>query len=464
MSNTRAVQALVLGGGISGLVAARDLTNHFESVLVLEKSGQLGGSIGSIVIAGQNVDSGAESFAVSRNDALELIESLGLTNEIVVPARADSRIRSGNETYLIPHGILGIPSDLDDPAVLAAVGADAVAQAHELDAKPWNVTGSISIGGLVRTRLGDAFADRLLAPVVGGVHAANPDLLEADAIAPGLLSAAASAGSLVAAVSKMRASAAAAHPGGAVMSLKGGMHTLADALAADLTQRGVSILLSTKANSVTYSNGAWRVATASGDEFTSDVLVVALPASASAHLFASDHTLSGPLSQVQTVDVAIVLLALRAPELATAPLGSGVLITPGTGAIEAKASTHATVKWAWLGERLGDLHLIRLSYGRDGQLPTDLSGLSAQALADAKALYGLDSPEVIQAETVLWQGAMVHPGTGHLAAARQIDEEVSRRKDLAIIAAGLAGNGITGAIHRAHEAVSQLGVRYFRNE
>lgn len=464
MSKARAVQALVLGGGVTGLVAARDLTNHFSSVLVLEKSDQLGGSIGTISIVGENVDSGAEAFAVSRKDALELIESLGLADALVVPARADARIRSGTETYLIPYGILGIPSNLDDPAVLNAVGHEALAKARELDAKPWNVTGPISIGELVRTRLGDAFADRLLAPVVGGVHAANPDLLEADAIAPGLVVAAANAGSLTGAVSKLRASAAASRPGGAIMSLRGGMHTLADALAADLTQRGVSILLSSAANSATYAEGVWRVTTATGDEFTSEVLVVALPSRAAVQLFADDHVLSEPLSQVQTVDVAIVLLALRAPELALAPLGSGVLITPDTAGIEAKASTHATAKWEWLGTKFGDLHLLRFSYGRDGHLPADLQGLPAQALSDAKALYGLDSPEVVQVEMVLWPGALVHPGTGHLEIAKRVNDEVSKRKNLAIIGAGLGGNGITGAIRQAHEAVSQLSVRYFRDE
>jgi len=463
MSEIRAVQALVLGGGISGLVAARDLTEHFGSILVLDKSDQLGGSLGSALIAGENVDSGAEAFAVSRNDALELIESLGLTDALVVPDRADARIRSGDETYLIPYGILGIPSDLADPSVLAAVGSDALAAARELDAKPWNVTAPISIGELVRLRLGDAFVDRILAPVVGGVHAANPDLLEVDAIAPGLLATATSLGSLTAAVSKMRASAAASRPGGAIMSLRGGMHVLVDALASELSNRGVSFLLSSSAKSATFADGRWRVITENGQEISSEVLVVALPSKVAAQLFANDKELNEPLSQVKTVDVAIVLLVLRAPELAQAPLGSGVLVTANSE-IAAKASTHATAKWAWLGNKFGDRHLIRFSYGRDGHLPDDLLGLPAQALEDAIALYGLDSPEVIEAKTVLWPGALVHPGSGHLEAAKQLNSAVSKRANLAIVGAGLSGNGITGAIRAAHEAVTQLSVRYFHND
>ena len=464
MSDLKRAQVLVLGGGIAGLVAARELAGDFDSIIVLEKSDQLGGSIGSSVIAGHRVDSGAEAFAVNRNDALVLIDSLGLTGQLVSPARADARIRSGRDTYLIPHGILGIPSDLSDPSVLAAVGADALAEAIELDARPWNLAGSISIGNLVRTRLGNTFVERLLSPVVGGVHAANPDLLDADAIVPGLASAAANAGSLTAAVSKIRASASAARPGGAIMSLRGGMHTLVDALALDLIGHGVSIQLSAGAATANYFQDLWHVTTAAGEEFTSEVLVVALPSEAAAHLFATDPLLTEPLSQVQTTDVAIVLLALRAPELAFAPLGSGVLITSDSEGVEAKASTHANAKWAWVGETFGETHLLRFSYGRDGRLPDDLLKLQELAVADAKVLYGLEAPEVIQAQTILWPGALVHPGTGHLAVAKTLSQEVAGRKNLTIIGSGLGGNGITGTIRQAQEAVSELRVRYFERE
>ena len=464
MSEVYRTQVLVLGGGIAGLVAARELAKDFNSIIVLEKNDQLGGSIGSTVIAGHRVDSGAEAFAVNRNDALALIDSLGLTDQLVEPARADARIRSGTNSYLIPRGILGIPSDLSDPSVLAAVGADALAEAIDRDARPWNLAGSISIGQLVRTRLGSAFVERLLAPVVGGVHAANPDLLDADALVPGLASTAANLGSLTAAVSKMRASASAARPGGAIMSMRGGVHTLVDSLALDLTRHGVSIRLSVGAATANYFQDLWHVTTDTGETFTSEVLVVALPSRAATQLFASDRSLTEPLSQVQTSDVAIVLLAVRAPELAFAPLGSGVLISSDSQGVEAKASTHASAKWAWVAETFGDTHLLRFSYGRDGRLPADLLNLQELAVADAKVLYGLEAPEVIQAQTIHWPGALVHPGSGHLAVAKTVSQEVAGRKNLMIIGSGLGGNGITGTIRQAQEAVSDFRVRYFASE
>jgi len=37
-------KALVVGGGFAGLVAARVLSDHFESVLILDKDSQIGTS------------------------------------------------------------------------------------------------------------------------------------------------------------------------------------------------------------------------------------------------------------------------------------------------------------------------------------------------------------------------------------------------------------------------------------
>ena len=52
----------------------------------------------------------------------------------------------------------------------------------------------------------------------------------------GLVSLAEKTGSLTGGVAQMRASAAVSRPGGAIMSLRGGMHSLIDALAQDLNQ------------------------------------------------------------------------------------------------------------------------------------------------------------------------------------------------------------------------------------
>lgn len=49
----------VVGGGVTGLVAARRLALHGSRVVLLEHSDRLGGQIRTLHIAGRHVDVGA---------------------------------------------------------------------------------------------------------------------------------------------------------------------------------------------------------------------------------------------------------------------------------------------------------------------------------------------------------------------------------------------------------------------
>ena len=62
--------ALVLGGGMSGLLSARELASAGYQVTVLEAGTEWGGCVGSHTVAGLTLDSGAESFA-TRSDTCE---------------------------------------------------------------------------------------------------------------------------------------------------------------------------------------------------------------------------------------------------------------------------------------------------------------------------------------------------------------------------------------------------------
>ena len=65
--------------------------------------------------------------------------------------------------------------------------------------------GPVSLGELVRVRMGRAVLDTLVSPVVSGVHSADPDTLDADTVDPGLRAALVKHGSLARAVAALRA-------------------------------------------------------------------------------------------------------------------------------------------------------------------------------------------------------------------------------------------------------------------
>ena len=77
--------AVVVGGGISGLLAARELARSGVHTTVLEATGAWGGCVGSHVVAGLTLDSGAESFATRSSAVADLAAGLGLAGDIVAP-------------------------------------------------------------------------------------------------------------------------------------------------------------------------------------------------------------------------------------------------------------------------------------------------------------------------------------------------------------------------------------------
>ena len=68
---------VVVGGGVAGLVAARDLAHAGRDVLLLDGAGRIGGKLCVDTVAGLTVDVGAEAMLARRPEGLELLAELG---------------------------------------------------------------------------------------------------------------------------------------------------------------------------------------------------------------------------------------------------------------------------------------------------------------------------------------------------------------------------------------------------
>lgn len=80
----------IVGGGISGLITARELAKIGKKVVLLETTGSLGGLAGSFEKNGYRVDKFYHHFFQQDEEVMLLLEELGLTEEII-----ESRTRSG---------------------------------------------------------------------------------------------------------------------------------------------------------------------------------------------------------------------------------------------------------------------------------------------------------------------------------------------------------------------------------
>ena len=458
--------AVVVGGGISGLIAARDLLHAGVRVTVVEASEQFGGCVGRHEVAGIQLDSGAESFATRSAAVPDLIRELGLADAVVLPNPAGSWLQLAAEDLpsgaqrMPASGILGIPADPRDPEIARALGRVGAARAaldKVLPVGPLNRRGPMSLGEVVRMRMGEAVLRRLVTPVVGGVYSSDPDVLDVDSVAPGLRAGIAAHGSLGAAVGAMRAAAPA---GSAVAALDGGMGRLTEALVADLEATGARLLAGTRAQALARTDDRWQVRCTGADGteevLDADAVVVAADGPAAVDLMATSLPELSAYRPQPGPGVALVTLVLDLPELDAMPRGTGVLVAREVEGVDAKALTHATAKWQWLADSTGPgTHVLRLSYGR-ALSPEDSAAepahvdradedLFRQALADASGLLqvSIGTGDVVGWDVVRWVGALPSATVGHKDRVAAVRAAVAEVHGLEAVGAWLAGTGLS---------------------
>ena len=485
-----ACDVVVVGGGIAGLVAARELALAGLRPVVFEAWTAPGGAVGRHTVAGLQLDAGAESFATRDGIVAALLTDLGLGTSITAPSRAGAWVQLPAGPATLPRtGLLGIPADPwagDVRRTIGLVGALRASADRWLAADRGTVRSdgtAASLGELVATRMGPRVLDRLVTPVVAGVHAVDPSEAAVDAVAPGLRAALGAHGSLGAAVRSLRALAPA---GAAVAGLNGGMFGLVDALVAEITARGGRIEPAARVIAIDRGIGGggsvsparqpgWvvRLAPAPGGTERTVLarrLVLALPGPAAADLLAPHVPGLAAERPDAGADVVLATLVLDAPALDAAPRGTGVLVAPNVSGIRARALTHATSKWAWLAAAAGPgRHVLRLSYGRaagTGSRPgpdlarLPLADLTVVALRDASALLGvpLTASQLVGSARVRWAQSLPHPSPAHQATAAKVRAAVASLAGLEVCGSWLAGNGLAAVVADAQRAGRRLVV------
>jgi oxygen-dependent protoporphyrinogen oxidase len=483
---------VVIGGGVAGLVAALECARVGLQVTVLERRESIGGCVGRIELDGLTLDSGAESFATRGGAVAELLERLGLTDDIEKPDPAGAwLVWPGNggrpDAAPLPRtGVLGIPANPLGDDVRRIIGWGGATRAYADRLMPiLRIGRAHSLGRLVRSRMGAAVLDRLVTPISAGVYSTDPNLLDLDVVAPGLNEAMTRMGSLSGGVGQLVEERKA---GSAVLGLRGGMHRLVDALAAELDRFSVEVVTGAEVTALGPSRNpapsqqgfetpaaraprpaeGWWVEADRADEpplrFEAPYVVVAAPADTSRRLL--DEAALGwsdASDWPAAASVELVTLVLDAPALDDAPRGTGVLVGAGTPGVSAKALTHSSAKWTWLADAAGaGRHVVRLSYGRAGE-PNPLDGrtddeVAALALADASTLLGvpLDGSQLRAAGRSAWRDALSQATIGQRDRVRALEDVLAAEPGIEATGSWVAGTGLASVIPHALEAARRI--------
>ena len=167
----------VVGGGISGLVAAyrlRVTAGPQASITLFDPADRLGGVLRTERVGGQLIDVGAEAFVARRPEVPALLAELGLAGTQVGTTGARPLIYSQGRLHPMPRDTLqGIPAQAS--SLVGLVDEATVARMVDERTRPfaWRRGSDPAVADLVGDRFGEQVVARSVDPLLAGVYAGS---------------------------------------------------------------------------------------------------------------------------------------------------------------------------------------------------------------------------------------------------------------------------------------------------
>ncbi|HEY5274829.1 MAG TPA: protoporphyrinogen oxidase [Acidimicrobiales bacterium] len=476
----------VVGGGVTGLVAARALAASCE-VTIFESAASLGGKLETATLENLPIDIGPDAFITRQSAAERLCRELGLTDDLLAPSSNSVAIFTKGELHQMPKGIvLGVPTDLHALRASNVVGTGAIWRATRdlLGVSAVTRTGAIpraelgeddpSVEEVFAPRLGHEIVRILIDPLLGGINASDVASLSLAACAPQLLTRLEGRRSVMRA---LRAEPATFTPGSSrppFLGLRQGMAELANALESACRDASVEICCDSEVLAIgRFPDGRWKLTIAAEDHVV-DAVLLACPAFAAAKLLEDEAPeLSSELGEIPFASVVTACFSfpdeavpaklserLRevipgAPASDSPLVGSGVLI-PRDGRHLVTGATFTSSKWPRSAAR-GQI-VIRAFAGRhrdERAVGLGDAELQSALLADLQNILGITaSPTASLVKR--WEKGLPQYVTGHLARLRRIEALLANAPSLGLAGASYHGIGIPACIEDGERAASRL--------
>lgn len=455
------MQALVIGGGITGLVAADRLVERLggDSVRLIEAENHLGGKIQTEHRDGFVLEGGPDCFLAMKPGGLALCRHLGLDDR-VMPTNPDlsrSFIKRGNRLHPIPDGISGLVPSRITPLLTTQIlsVAGRVRAGVELLVPRRREGTPESVAGFIRRRFGGEAWDYLIEPLLSGIYAGDGDQLSLGATFPQLPALEASHGSLLRPMLTARAPRKSNGPAPVgFVTLPGGLGELVERLAARLPA-GVARLGVQAVQLLRTDRDLFQATLSDGSEVTARTVIVATPAHAAAGLVAAlDSALSGVLSEIPFVSTATVSLAFRRQDVAR-PLSGYGYVSPRVEGGQIIACTWTSNKFP--GRVPHDMVLIRAFVGRAGQethLNQSDDSLIREVRNELETMHGIMAVPTLTRVT-RWARGMPQYTLGHEDRLARIADRLAHWPGLSLAGASYRGVGIPDCITAGWEAADR---------
>lgn len=456
---------------MAGLAAAEEIVGLATAapveITLVEAAGRVGGVLSTVRRDGWLIERSADNFLAARPEAVQLVERLGLQDQLV---GVDPRVRRAlvwheGRAVPAPQGFRllapgRIGSMLTTP-LLSRVGR--LRLLAERFVPPRSTQGDESLESFVVRRLGREAFERLVQPLAAGIWTADPARLSMAAACGEFLAMEREQGSLWAGEwRRARANAAPSAAGaryGQFLTLASGMQSLPERLAERLRDRGVRFIDAAVGGIERLPAAGWRIsfaATAGADAaIDADAVVLAVPAPVAGRLLASAApALAADLQGIDYAGSAVISLGFARTDVAH-PLDAAGMVIPRRAKRRILAVSFSSSKFP--GRAPEGSVLLRVFAG--GAVDPDVvrlddAALEAIACAEVAELLGArGTPRIVQIDR--WHGAMPQYHVGHVERVKRIMEQTSAIGGLGLAGAAYTGVGIPQVIASGQAAARQ---------
>ncbi len=470
----KAKKITIIGGGISGLAAAYEISRrnrsagHQVELELLEQAPEAGGKIITRRDGDFLVEGGPDCFIIEKPWALQLIREIGLENELLNTSSETSGtfVYDNRALHRLPEGVMMMVPTRPGPFLKSKLISwpGKIRMGLEVAIPRRKEEGDETLASFVRRRLGREALDKLAEPLIDGIHAGNPENMSLLSTFPRFLEMEKEYGSLIIGMlmrqKKMKEMMKNRPPSPGpkrtfFISLKGGLGCLIDELVRVVGKENIK-LKQTVENISPKPGGGWLVKKEGAETAApTDAVVLAAEAFNSARMLEVEMPrLADLLRGIPYVSSATVSLAYQRRDIPH-PLDSYGFIVPRIANRRIMAVTWSSIKW---DHRAPEGMVLMRAFVGGAQRP-ELAAVGDQEMMslvreELNVIMGISSPPK-QHWIYRWPEGMPQYIIGHPDRLEAIDQIIDETRGLFLTGAGYRGIGIPDCINQARQAAVQ---------
>ncbi len=466
----------IIGGGISGLATAYYLQQYAGDsvrVTILESATRPGGKVTSAHENGFVVEGGPDSFITYKTEATDLCRALGLEDRLMGTnsAKHPTYVWSREKLHPMPEGMMLMTPTMILPFLRSRLISwpGKLRMGMEMFLPSRSTDEDESLASFVRRRLGAEALDKIAAPLMAGIYAADPETLSLQSTFPLFLEMEKKHGSLIRGMmlqkqTRQKKSAqqkSKGAPASMFMTLRGGLQQMIEALVARLHPR--TLLLNRSVLAVTRKGEQYRMDLNHGESMLVDEIVFSTPAYVTANLLqAVDSHLASLLHKIRYVSTATVSLAFKRKEVPHPMDGFGFVVP--------HSEKRRITACSWSSEKFRERApeedaLIRVFIG--GARAEELAEQSDEALVqlarqELRTTMGITATPIL-AKAYRWHKANPQYEVGHSSLVAEIGDCVTQNAGLHLAGAAYHGAGIPDCIRSGMAVAETIAKKYSLN-